>query len=155
MLDTLKEIASYTAAGFLIILGGYAAFVQARSWLRKDKREAQSGKYQEFNETIQLLQTKVNTQETAIQDLTVKLEKLEAKNQKLLEELDTYNERANHYLALFATRCPYEDLRQGKGICELYHPIDKERIRQKILAQISEEEIDQEIHTLPEEFKQC
>lgn len=132
-------ILQYIGIVFLAVLAVVGSCYQARQFFSKERREAKLGSYSEFNSTIQLLKDKVDVQQSQIEELTAKVKTLEERNTCLVNEISLHNERANHYLALFATRCPYEEIREGKGVCEFFHPIDKEHIREKILARLAEE----------------
>jgi len=48
-------------------------------------------------------------------------------------------DRANRYLTLLVSRCPYESLSNGQGYCDYWHPFDQSRIRDEILTRIQRE----------------
>lgn len=139
MTEFLKNLGDYALPAFIIMLALIGIYTQVRSFLNKDKRDEKSSKYHEFLTTIDLLQKKLDLQEEAIFDLSEKVKTLEMKNAHLLDEINVYNDRANHYLYLFATRCPLEQLQLGKGYCDFFHPIDRERIRENIMSMVQEE----------------
>jgi hypothetical protein len=144
MVATLTNIGEYIAIGFVLILAFYGIFMQVRIWYRKSKTDEDSSKYAEFMTTISALKDKINLMQSDMEALDKKVKHLEDANKSLLEDVGKYNDKANHYLALFMTRCPYEELKAGKGYCDYFHPLDKKRIREGIMSRIALEADDVE-----------
>lgn len=139
MLSLITSIGEYIAIGFIVILAFYGIFMQVRTWYRKSKNDEDSSKYAEFMTTISALKDKLNLMQSDMEALEKKVKHLEEANRTLLEDVGKYNDKANHYLALFMTRCPYEELKSGKGYCDYFHPLDKKRIREGIMSRIAME----------------
>lgn len=145
MFSSLGSVAEYIAIFFLVALAGVGIWYQAKAFFGKERREKSGAQYQEFTTTVTLLQNKVNIQQEEINELKGKIKVLEDRNSSLLTDIALYSEKANHYLALFCTRCPYESLKEGKGYCDYFHPIDKKHIREHILSKVYMEEPEDDI----------
>jgi hypothetical protein len=137
MLSTLATVGEYIGLGFIVILAILGLYFQARNWFKKSKSDEEGSKYADFMSTITALRDKISVMQSEMQDLQAKVQHLEENNEQLLMDVGKYNEKANHYLALFMTRCPYEELKSGKGYCDYFHPLDKKRIREEIVSKIA------------------
>jgi hypothetical protein len=137
MIDTLAKIGEYIAVAFVVILALVGLYFQARNWFKKSKNDEEGSKFADLMGTIAALRDKIDLMQCGMDELESKVKHLEETNEQLQQDVGKYNEKANHYLALFMTRCPYEELKSGKGYCDYFHPLDKKRIREEIISKIT------------------
>lgn len=137
MIDTLAKIGEYIAVAFVVILALVGLYFQARNWFKKSKNDEEGSKFADLMGTIAALRDKIDLMQCGMDELESKVRHLEETNEQLQQDVGKYNEKANHYLALFMTRCPYEELKSGKGYCDYFHPLDKKRIREEIISKIT------------------